>query len=408
MQHAKERSAAPGGAQAEDVKYRILFEASSDCILVLDRDGRLLDMNHRVCSILGFRREDLLGEAFTRILGAQALARLYPRPAQLQVERRTVRGEHEVQCRDGLVRHVEYVASPLPDGQVLLVVRDVSDRKRLEQERSYQQRILERCVSESNAELQALNRELESFSYSVSHDLRSPLRNMRGVVSVLRKDFGALFSGEALDCLECIERNGQRMETLIDDLLAFSQARHGPMSGAMVEMRLLAEAAIAEHRPAWGGHASVIVGELPGCAGDPGLLRQVWDNLLGNAFKYSAKVVRPRIEVGGARSGATLEYWVKDNGAGFDMAAAGKLFQPFHRLHTEREFSGTGIGLATVKRIVERHGGGVSAQAEPGNGASFRFTLPATQAAAEANAVPQSAPERGYARRRTDRRLRGV
>ena len=394
MQQVLKHAAPPERAQPS--AFRTLFEAASDCILVLDREGRLRDMNHRVCSILGYGREELLGERFTRILDPEALERLYPRPDELQAERRSARGEQKVHSRDGVVHYVEFVANPLPGGDVLLIVRDVSDRRRLEEERDLQHRMLERCVSDSTAQLQALNRELESFSYMVSHDLRAPLRNIRGVASVLRTDFGSLFAGEPLDCIECVERNALRMERLIDDLIAFSQSRFGPLNGSMLEMRPLVEEAIKDHQAAWGGHANVTIGDLPGCAGDPGLLRQVWDNLLGNAFKYSSKMASPQIEVGGERKGNVLEYWVKDNGAGFDMAAADKLFHAFHRLHAERDYPGTGIGLATVRRIVERHGGRVSAEAQVGRGAIFRFTLPAIEAAPR------------HAQRKTDRTLYGI
>ena len=186
------------------------------------------------------------------------------------------------------------------------------------------------------------------------------------------------------------------MERLIDDLLTFSQSRRSPLTTVAVDMRPLVEAAIKDHLPAWGNGASVTISDLPACRGDPGLLRQVWDNLLGNALKYSSKAVSPQIEIGGTRRGNALVYWVKDNGAGFDMAAADKLFEVFQRLHLEKEFPGTGIGLATVKRIVERHGGGVSAQGESGRGATFRFTLP------DVDAVPLRD------RRKSDRPLHSV
>ena len=396
MQIALTKPAPPESSHPGEVLYRILFEAASDCILVLDREGRLIDMNHRVCSVLGYSCAELMGQRFSRILEPQALARLYPRPAGLRVERRRASGEQEVRSRDGVVHQVEYTASPLPDGNVLLIVRDVTDRKRLEQERDVQHRLLERSVAERTAELQLLNRELESFSYSVSHDLRSPLRNIRGLVSVLRTDFGPLFSGEPQDTLECIERNAQRMERLIDDLLTFSQSRSSSLSTVAVDMRPLVEAAIKDHLPAWGNGTSVFISDLPACRGDPGLLRQVWDNLLGNAFKYSSRAASPQIEIGGERKGNALVYWVKDNGAGFDMTAADRLFEAFQRLHPERGFPGTGIGLATVKRIVERHGGAVSALGETGRGATFRFTLP------DVDAVPMRD------RRKSDRPLRSV
>ena len=318
----------------------------------------------------------MLGDSFIRFLKPEALARLYPRPETIQVERRCARGEQEVHSRDGAVHYVEYVANPLPDGNVLLIARDVSDRRRLDQERTQLNKLLERRVHERTLELQVLNGELERFNYSVSHDLRSPLRNIRGLVSTLCSDFGSIFSGESLNCLQRIESNARRMEALINDFLKLSCSCRIALNTAAVEMRPLVELAVADHLPASEGSAMVIICDMPACWGDPGLLSQVWDNLIGNAFKYSSKVACPRIEIGGAQHEYGLEYWVKDNGAGFDMTEAGKLFNSFERLHLEQEFAGTGIGLATVRNIVERHGGSVSAEGRKGAGATFRFTLP--------------------------------
>jgi PAS domain S-box-containing protein len=364
-------------------RYRSLFECAMDCILVIDPAARLVDLNHQVSATLGYSREELLGESFTRVLGAHMLSRLYPRPVDIAVERRSVRGEQEVRAKDGTVRVVEFVASPLPDGNVLAVVRDVTERKRAADAIRTLNEDLERRVADQTAALREANRELESFSYSVSHDLRAPLRAINGFAAILREDHGAVLTGKPMQHLECIERNVLRMERLIDDLLAFSCAALGVPKRSDVDMRPIVAAAIEEHRAQWGGRATIEIGPLPLASGDPALLRQVWSNLVCNAMKYSSKQWAPQIRIGGAEMGERTEFWITDNGAGFDMAQADKLFGVFQRLHSPSEFEGTGIGLAIVQRIVHRHGGTVRAEGRKGSGATFYFTLPARLSAAD-------------------------
>jgi PAS domain S-box-containing protein len=235
---------------------------------------------------------------------------------------------------------------------------------------------LERRVNERTAELEAANRELESFSYSVSHDLRAPLRAIAGFAGILREDHAGALGPEALRLFARIEHNAIRMGGLIDDLLELSRAGRVTLERREVDMRSLARAVLHELQPA-GGPAQVEIGSLAAASGDASLLRLVWQNLIGNALKFSARAQPPRIEIGGERRGSMVEYFVRDNGAGFDMRYAGKLFGVFQRLHAPSEFEGTGVGLAIVQRIVHRHGGEVRAEGEPERGATFRFTLPA-------------------------------
>ena len=239
---------------------------------------------------------------------------------------------------------------------------------------------LEQRVTERTAQLLAVNKELEAFSYSVSHDLRAPLRTMEGFSSAVMADFSTLLPPEGRRYLERIQASARRMGQLIDDLLAFSRMSRQQMrcqpcdTGRMVRdvMESLAEAyPMRQHQ--------VSVASLPGCIGDPPLLRQVWTNLLSNAFKYTSKKDAPRIEIGWRDDGAEQVFFVRDNGAGFDMTYADKLFGVFQRLHTEREFEGTGVGLAIVHRIVERHGGRVWAESIEHQGSTFYFALPREQ-----------------------------
>ena len=229
---------------------------------------------------------------------------------------------------------------------------------------------LERRVFERTAELQSAVRDMEAFSYSVSHDLRAPLRAIDGFAKALEEDAGDGLDATCLQHLEKIRRNARRMSRLIDDLLAFSKAGRQEVAATSVDMTALARQAAEE-----AGAGMVIIGDLPPALGDASLLRQVFVNLLSNAVKFTRGRTPPRIEVGSYGEGDRVGYFVKDNGAGFDMSHAGKLFGVFQRLHSEDEFEGTGIGLAIVESIVRRHGGRAWAESRPGQGATFFFTL---------------------------------
>jgi PAS domain S-box-containing protein len=226
------------------------------------------------------------------------------------------------------------------------------------------------------AELDAVNRELETFSYSVSHDLRAPLRAVDGFSRMLAEDHAAALSPEAHRLLERIRSNIRRMGLLIDDLLRFSRMSRKELETSPVDMTTLARAAADDLARSREHQARITIGELPRAEGDLELLRQVWLNLIDNGLKYSGKQHEPRIEIGGSRNGNDATYWVRDNGVGFDMTYAGKLFGVFQRLHSQDEFEGTGVGLAIVQRIIHRHGGRVWAEGAPDRGATFSFTLP--------------------------------
>jgi light-regulated signal transduction histidine kinase (bacteriophytochrome) len=236
-------------------------------------------------------------------------------------------------------------------------------------ERERRQRQL---VRERSAELTTANRDLEAFSYSVSHDLRAPLRAMDGYAKMLEEDYSDALGAEGRRLLGVVRGSGARMGQLIDDLLAFARLGRQPLSTRQVALGELVQETIDELRPQCAGRSvEFIVGELGAAEADPALLRQVLANLIGNAVKYSGKQSNARIAVG--RDGEI--YHVRDNGAGFDMRYAERLFGVFQRLHRAQEFEGTGVGLAIVRRIVERHGGRIWAESAPGAGAAFYFTL---------------------------------
>jgi signal transduction histidine kinase len=233
---------------------------------------------------------------------------------------------------------------------------------------------LEARVRSRTAELEASNKELESFSYSVSHDLRAPLRAVDGYARMLEEDHGPRLDDEGRRLLAVVRRSSLRMGELIDDLLAFSRLGRQAPARRLLDMTALAREVVAELNG--GGTTRVDLATLPHASADPALLRQVWGNLVGNALKYSGKRQDARVEIGGRETAAETVYWVRDNGVGFDMRYVGKLFGVFQRLHRSDEFPGTGVGLAIVQRVVARHGGRVWAEAKPGEGACFYFSLP--------------------------------
>lgn len=260
----------------------------------------------------------------------------------------------------------------------------VAETRRAEAEVRELNAELERRVAERTAQLEMANRELEAFSYSVSHDLRAPLRAIEGFAGMIVEDASGALPEETLRRLDVIRANARRMSALIDALLGFSRLGRHELRRDRVGMAELARSAFEEAIPDPAARARIElrIGELPDAEGDASLLRQVWVNLLGNAAKYTAGRERPVVEVTAVPGEATTTYSVKDNGVGFDPKYVDKLFRVFERLHAPDAFEGTGIGLALVKRIVLRHGGAVSAEGREGEGASFSFSVPSAPGAA--------------------------
>jgi light-regulated signal transduction histidine kinase (bacteriophytochrome) len=238
-----------------------------------------------------------------------------------------------------------------------------------------------REVAEARAalveELERKNNELEAFSYSVSHDLRAPLRSIDGFSQALIEDYGEGLDGQAQDYLRRVRAAAQRMGELIDDLLELSRVGRAPLRRQLVDLSTVGHSVIgALQRAEPDRRVNTRIADGLSADGDPGLLRALLENLLGNAWKFTATTASPAIEFAARRDAEDITFIVRDNGVGFDMAFADRLFAPFQRLHTVAEFPGSGIGLATVRRIVDRHGGRVWAESEIGKGAAFFWTLP--------------------------------
>jgi two-component system sensor histidine kinase/response regulator len=272
---------------------------------------------------------------------------------------------------------LDYILKPFKLSVILPVISRALAMRRLRLENEE----LTLRLHERADQLEAANKELEAFSYSVSHDLRAPLRAIDGYCRMIEEDSGDKLDEEGKRLFAVVRASGQKMGQLIDDLLAFSKLGRQHMNASQVDMNALVNEAWKEVQASSPEIAADFrLQPLPLAWGDRALLKQVWINLLSNAMKYSAKRDKPVVEVGGDAQGSMMSFCVKDNGAGFDMRYADKLFGVFQRLHREEEFSGTGIGLAIVQRVVIRHGGRVWAEGKKDEGAAFFFSLPGDEA----------------------------
>jgi len=367
-----------------EARSRSIIESAHDAFVSIDAEGRITDWNLQAESIFGWPRAEALGRYLhetiippgyreRHVAGMKHLHATGVGPVlNKRIELTAIR-------RSGEEFPVELAIWPLPEGNKTTFhafIRDITGRKEAE---ARIQKLNEEMKSRAT-QLEAANKELEAFSYSVSHDLRSPLRHIHGFVELLQGSPVIQAEESSSRHMKVIVKATKEMGLLIDDLLAFSRTGRVEMHPRKVDMRDLLDQAIHELEPEARGRKVVWdVKPLPTIAGDANLLRLVWVNLISNALKYSRPRGEARIEIGhqeGKSGGAEVIYYVRDNGVGFDMNYATKLFGVFQRLHRAEEFEGTGIGLANVQRIIHRHGGRVWAESQVNIGSTFYFSLP--------------------------------
>jgi PAS domain S-box-containing protein len=362
-------------------KLASIVESSEDGMIGKDLNGVVTSWNKGAESLFGYSPQEMVGQSIMKLIPPER------RGEETQILARVGRGEFVMHFetvrlrKDGTNIDVSVTVSPIkdPTGRIVgasKVVRDIAERKKAEAEILKLNATLEERVRQRTAQLEAANKELEAFSYSVSHDLRAPLRAIDGFSQAVLEDYKEQMPAEGRRYLAIIRDGAQRMGNLIDDLLTFSRLSRVPVSNQPVDMAGLAADVLDELGVNAGdSKVKVRLGQLPPCQGDPALLKQVWMNLLSNALKYSRKRDNPVIEIGSEIQDGKQVYVVRDNGTGFDMLYANKLFGVFQRLHRSDEYEGTGVGLAIVQRVIHRHGGNVWAEAALDKGATFFFTV---------------------------------
>jgi PAS domain S-box-containing protein len=367
-----ERKRAEELLRASEERFHLMVTHVEDyAIYMLDAEGRVATWNAGAERIKGYRADEIIGRHFSCFYVPYDVQA--GKPEQL-LQEAVSRGRCEDEGwrvrKDGSQFWANAVITALRDQHRTLlgftkVTRDITERTRLEQE-----------IQQHSIALEAANKELEAFSYSVSHDLRAPLRAIDGFSRVLLEEHAPTLPPEAQHYLNAVRRNSQRMGLLIDDLLAFSHLSRQPLNRQLVRPADLVRQCVDELRSEQQGRrVEIAIGDLPACQADPALLKQVWMNLMSNALKYTRKQEVAVIEVGSREQAGVCVYFVKDNGVGFDMQYADKLFGVFQRLHRPEDYEGTGVGLAIVQRVIHRHGGRVWAEAAVNKGVTFYFTF---------------------------------
>jgi PAS domain S-box-containing protein len=377
-----ERMEAEKALRESDERFRALIQNSHDVVQLLSAEGVILYESPSVARVLGYAPEEMIGRRAADFVHPEDVG---PR---LEGFRQAVgsggaasTAEIRIRHKDGSWRWIESTGRSLLDDPAVRAVvvnfRDVTDRKLAEDEIRALNAGLEKKVTERTEQLEEAVRELEAFSYSVSHDLRAPLRHIGGFVELLERKSSGNLDDEGRRYLGIVGQSAKRMDQLISNLLSFSRMSRQELRKSRFNMADLMGQCVRELQPDVEGRDILWeIADFPPAYGDQDLLRQVAANLLSNAAKFTRERGRARIEAGFLREEGQTVYFVRDNGDGFDMKYADKLFGVFQRLHDSSRFEGTGIGLANVRRVISRHGGRTWAEGKPGEGATFYFSLP--------------------------------
>jgi len=364
----EQRKIAEARSLDNEEQIRAIFDAAPDAIVVIDEQGIIIKWNPKAAALFGWRAEEVTGKPLSGVVippqhrdAHQKGLDRHVQTGESRVSGKTI--EIEALHKNGTLLDVALSISPsIRQGRLHFIgfIRDISLQKRAQEE------------------IKGLNTEMEAFAYSVSHDLRAPLRGITGFASILEEDYGSRLDEEARRITATIKESALKMGRLIDDLLSFSRTSRQDIGKTMIPMQSMALGVIEELTSGI-EEASIEwkVRDLPVAKGDIAALRQVWVNLISNALKYAAGRQPVCIEIGSFLHKGQTAFFVKDNGVGFDNRYTPRLFKVFQRLHSADQFEGTGIGLALVEKIISKHGGFVWAEGEPDKGACFFFSLPA-------------------------------
>jgi PAS domain S-box-containing protein len=357
--------------------YKIIASSIPGSVICLfDRDYRYFLVEGDMLESLGYSKEKLLGNKVEDVTTPERYAEVLPQFKRV-FEGETFMVEN---ARPGIDTVSRFV--PLRDENnnvfaAMVVVFDVSELKNAQRTLAQLNATLEHKIAERTRELEIVNKELESFSYSVAHDLRTPLRAVYGYAVILEEEFATQLDDEGKRLIYAVGRNAKKMEKLIDDLLSFSKLGRKEVQKSLVDMKEITESCLNDIYPDGRYNGEIKVNSLHTVMADSSLMKHVMINLLSNAIKYSSKKEMPVIEISSRKENDEIIYSVADNGVGFDMELADKLFGVFQRLHSDKEFEGTGVGLAIVQRIIQRHNGTIWAESKVDLGSTFHFSLPA-------------------------------
>jgi len=385
-------------AQAQDITQRIaalnllkeseelwhkIIDTSPDGIAITTLDGTIAKVSQKGIQMWGYDNDDeIINRSLLDFIAETDHHKAKSLIGLMLEGQYTGPAEYHMLRKDGSIFYAEANAEIIRDANdepknILIISRDITDRKHAEEEVNRLNAELEQRVLDRTAQLEAANKDLEAFSYSVSHDLRTPLRALDGFANILMEDYADTIDDEGKRMLKIIVSNANNMGLLIDELLSFSRLGRREISYSVINMREMALMVYQENTTdAEKDSITFSITDIPDASGDPAMIRQVWVNLISNAVKFTSKKQQRSIEIGFIPGNAENVYFIKDNGAGFDMANVKNMFGVFKRLHTTREFEGTGVGLAIVKRIVQRHKGKIMAEGEVNKGATVSFSIP--------------------------------